>query len=119
MAFRGPRYVLYKQPSTPQSAPGWVDRFSDRICEASGVDQEGFDTGIRPIAHVGRKISVPSNPWNSAASGQLAANTSLTRLVVSLIRTAIFSNRSRMVENSPLARGCGFGMALRTISISQ
>ena len=86
---------------------GWLDRVSDRICEASGVDQEGFDTGIRPIAHVGRKISVPSNPRNSSASGQLAANASLTRLVVSLIRTAIFSNRSRMVENSPLANGCG------------
>src|ERR1700733_1233126 len=101
------------------SAPGWADRFSDHICEASGVDQQEFDTGIRPIAHVGRKISVPINPRNSAASGQLAANASLTRLVASLIRTAIFSNRSRMVENSLLARGCGFGMALRTISISQ
>jgi hypothetical protein len=36
-----------------------------------------------------------------------------------LIRTAIFSNRSRMVENTPLANGCGLGMALRTISISR
>jgi NAD(P)-dependent dehydrogenase (short-subunit alcohol dehydrogenase family) len=39
--------------------------------------------------HGGRKISVPIKPRNDAASGQLAANASLTRLVVSLIRTAI------------------------------
>jgi hypothetical protein len=45
---------------------------------------------------------VPTSPWNSAASGQLEANASPTRLAVSLIRTAIFSSRSRMVENSPL-----------------
>jgi hypothetical protein len=102
-----------------QFATGWLDRFSDYFCEASGVDQQGFGSGIRPIAHVVRKISVPIKPRNSAASGQLAANASLTRLVVSLTRTAIFSNRNRMVENSLLARGCGFGMALRTISISQ
>jgi hypothetical protein len=42
---------------------------------------------------------VPTSPRNSAASGQLEANAKLTRLAVSLIRTAIFSNRSRMVEN--------------------
>jgi hypothetical protein len=111
--------VTYRQRSWPQSARGWLDHFSDRICEASGVDQRRFDTGIRPIAHVGRKISVPINPRNSSASGQFAANASLIRLVVSLIRTAIFSNRSRMVENSLLARGCGLGIALRTISINQ
>src|SRR4029077_12230619 len=103
----------------PHSARDWLDRFSDHICEASGVDQQRFGSGIRPIAHVGRQISVPINPRNSAASGQLAANASLTRLVVSLTRTAIFSNRSRMVENSPQANDCGLGMALRTISISQ
>ena len=37
-----------------QFATGWLDRFSDYACEASGVDQEGIDTGARPIAHVGR-----------------------------------------------------------------
>jgi hypothetical protein len=41
---------------------------------------------------------VPTSPRNSAASGQLEANANLTRLAVSLIRTAILSNRSRMVE---------------------
>src|ERR1700719_4616781 len=112
MAFGGPIHVPYEQQSAPQFATGWLDRFSDRICQAPGVDREGFDTGIRPIAHVGRKISVPSNPRNSSASGQLAANASLTRLVVSLTRTAIFSNRSRMVENSPLANGCGLGIGV-------
>jgi hypothetical protein len=39
---------------------------------------------IRPIAHVGRKISVPINPRKSVAFGQLAANASRTLLVVSL-----------------------------------
>jgi hypothetical protein len=36
-----------------------------------------------------------------------------------LIRTAIFSSRSRMVENSPLANACGRGMASRSVRISQ
>ena len=53
---------------------------------------------------------MPTRPRNSAASGQLLANASRTRLAVSLIRTAIFSNRSRMVVNSPLASGCGLGV---------
>jgi len=70
--------------------------------------------GIRPIAHVGRRINVPTSPRNRAASGQWLANASRTRLAVSLICTAILNNRSRMVENSPLASGCGPGMALRT-----
>ena len=48
---------------------------------------------------------MPTRPRNSAVSGQLEANPRLIRLAVSLIRTAIFSNRSRMVENSPLASG--------------
>jgi hypothetical protein len=40
--------------------PPWLaGPLSDHICEASGVDQKGVDTRIRPIAHVGRKISVP------------------------------------------------------------
>ena len=89
------------EPVSPYTASGWLDRFSERICQASGVNQEEFDKGIRAVAHVGRKISVPTNPRNNAASGQLAANASLIRRVVSLIRTAIFSNCSRMVENSP------------------
>jgi hypothetical protein len=37
-----------------------------------------------------------------AASGQLAANATLIRRAVSLSHPAIFSSRSRMVENSPL-----------------
>jgi hypothetical protein len=49
---------VHRQPCTRQFARGWLDRFSDHICEAPEVDQEGFDTGIRPIAHVGRKISL-------------------------------------------------------------
>jgi len=74
----------------------------DRICEALKVDQARIYRGTCRIAHVGRGISAPINPRNKVASGQLAANASLIRVVVSLIHTAIFSNRSRMVENSPL-----------------
>jgi hypothetical protein len=76
-----------------------VDRISDRIGEALGVDQAKFCRGTRPATYVGRGISAPTNPRNSVASGQFAANASPIRLAVSLIRTAIFSNRSRMVEN--------------------
>jgi hypothetical protein len=110
MAFGGQTYIPYRQWPMPPFAARWLDRFSDRICDACEVDQEGIDTGIRPTAHVGRKISVPINPRNSAASGQSAENAGLTRLEVSLTRAAIFSNRSRMVENSLLASGCGLGI---------
>jgi hypothetical protein len=34
-------------------------------------------------------------------------------------RTAIFNRRSRMVQNSPLASGCGGGIASRIVRISQ
>ena len=71
------------------------------------------------MVQVGRRINVPTNPRNRAASGQLAANARLTRLAVSLIRTAIFSKRGRMVENSPRANGCGWGMASRSVRINQ
>src|SRR5271154_130990 len=101
------------------SAAGGLGRVSGHICEALEVDQTGFYRGTCPTAYVGRRISAPINPRNSAASGQLAANASLIRVVVSLIRTAIFNNRSRMVENSPLANGCMPGMASRTVNISQ
>src|SRR5271166_2487664 len=97
----------------------WLDRVSDRIWEALKVDQVGFDRGTCPAAHVGRGISAPIKPRNKAASGRFAANDSLIRLAVSLIRTAIFNNRSRIVENSPLASACGLAMASRTVSISQ
>jgi hypothetical protein len=91
------------------------------------VNRRGFGRGTRPATHVGRRINVPTRPRNSAASGQLEANAKLIRLAVSLIRTAIFSNRSTgecehspgMVENSPLASGCGWGMASRTVRTSQ
>ena len=96
-----------------------MERISDRIGEALGVDQAKFCRGTRPATYVGRGISAPTNPRNSVASGQFAANASPIRLAVSLIRTAIFSNRNRMVENSPLANGCGLGMASRTVSINQ
>ena len=60
-----------------------------------------------------------TKPWKRAASGQFAANASLIRVAVSLIRTATLSNRSRSVENSPLASGCGRGMASCIDRISQ
>jgi len=91
----------------------------NRICEALEVDRGGFYRGTRPATYVGFGINAPNMPRNKAASGQLAANASLIRLAVSPIRTAIFSNRSRMVENSPLASGYGRGIAPRTVSISQ
>jgi len=77
--------------------------------QGARVDPQRFRRGIRPTAHVGHSGSAPTKLRNSSASGQSAANASRTRLAVSLISTAIFNNRSRMVENSPLARGCGFG----------
>ena len=79
------------------------------------VDWKGFGGGIRPIVHAGWVISTPTSPRNRSASGQLEAKASLTRLAVSLIRTATFSNRSRMVANSPLARGWGFGMGRKAL----
>jgi ParB/RepB/Spo0J family partition protein len=111
--------IVQRQRSLTCFTAGGLIRILLSICEASGVDQQGFRRGIRPAAHVGRSASVPTKLRNSSASGQLAANASLTRLAVSLIRTAIFNSRSRMVENSPLASGCGLGMASRTVSISQ
>jgi hypothetical protein len=62
---------------------------------------------------------VPTSPRNSAASGQLEANASLIRFMVSLIRTAIFSNRSRIVGNAPLASGCDGGMTLGDGGVSE
>ena len=91
----------------------WLDRGVSDQCQTISVRREGLiervRRGTRPAVHVGRRIDVPISPRNNAASGQLAANASLIRLAVSLTRTAIFSNRSRMVENSPLASGCGPG----------
>jgi hypothetical protein len=59
-----------------------------------------------------RPAKTSPGPWD-------AANASRTRLAVSLIRTAIFGNRSRMVENSPLAGGWGLGIASRIVRTSQ
>src|ERR1700692_174977 len=83
------------------------------------VDRQGFGRGIRPVGYVGRRIKVPTRPRNSAASGQLLENASRTRLAFSLIRPAIFNNRSRMVENSPLASGWSLGIASRIVRTSQ
>src|ERR1039457_6717602 len=87
--------VTYIQLTCPRSAAGWLNRVLNRICEALEVDQSGFYRDTRPAAYVGRGINAPNKPRNKAASGQLAAKASLIRLAVSLIRTAIFSNRSR------------------------
>jgi len=67
--------------------------------------------GTHPVVHVGRRLSAPTRLRNNAASGQLAANASLTRLAVSLTRAAIFNKCSWSVENSPLASGRCLGMA--------
>ena len=75
--------------------------------------------GTRPAGHVGRGIIELIRSRNNSASGQFAAKASLIRLPVSLTRTAIFNRRNRIVENSPLASGSCFGMASRTIRISQ
>ena len=84
-----------------------------------GLIGRGSSGGTRPDAHAGRKAKLRIKPRNSAASGRLAANASLTRLLVSLIRTAIFSKRSRVVENSLLTNFCVPGMASCTVRISQ
>ena len=62
---------------------------------------------------------MPTSPWNSAASAQLAANAGLTRLVVTLIRTAIFSSGGYFLTNASLASGCGRGMAFLIFSLSE
>jgi hypothetical protein len=49
----------------------------------------------------------------------LAANAKQPRLAISLIRTGIFNYFNRIVENSPLAKAGGRGMASRTVRISQ
>src|SRR5664279_4831306 len=97
----------------------WLDRVSDHIWQALEVDRIQFVRGTRPGAHVGRSSRDPIRSRNSSASGQLVANANLILLAVSLIRTATFNNRSRMVENSPLASVCGFGIVSRTVNISQ
>ena len=61
----GRMYVTHREPMWPQSAvAGWT------ACQTVSVRREGLirreiGTCIPPIAHVGRKISVPSNPRNS------------------------------------------------------
>ena len=102
----GHKRVMYSQPICAHPAADWLRRVLDRICKALEVDQTWFYRSTCPTDYVGRRISAPIIPRNKAASGQFAANASLIRVVVSLIRTAIFSNRRRMVENSPLAKGC-------------
>ena len=42
-----------------------------------------------------------------------------TRVAVSVIHAPILIRRSRKVVNSAVARGCGLGMASRTLSSSQ
>jgi hypothetical protein len=98
---------------------GWLNRISGWVWQALEVEQRRIIRGMYPSGHVGRGIRYRSNPRNSTASGQFAANARRTRLAVSLIRTAIFSRRARMVENSALAKGCGLGMTSRTTRISQ
>ena len=88
--------------------PGFRPYLSD-----VGVGRDGFGGAFGPVAYVGFRADPPSSPRISAASGQSAANARLTRLAVSLIRTAIFNNRSHTVELSALANGCGCGMTLR------
>src|ERR1700685_1916274 len=93
-------------------------RFGPYLAGAGGWSARS-QWGTRPGDQLGCRISVFTKPRNSAASGQLAANASLIRVAVSLIRTATLSNRSRSVENSPLASGCCPGMASRLDRISQ
>src|ERR1017187_6426781 len=97
----------------------WLNRVSDHLCEARGVDRKEFVRGTRPTVHVGRGINEQIRSRNNSAFGQLAANANFTRVPVSRTRTATFNRRSRMVENSPLARGSCFGMASRTTRTSQ
>ena len=88
------------------ASPGWLDRISDPIWEASGVAGRKVVRGPLPRIQVGLGIrTVVTKDWNSAASGQLAAKASRTRVAVSRTRTAIFSIRARMVQKSPTARG--------------
>ena len=92
--------------SMATASPGWLDRISDPIWEASGVAGRKVVRGTLPRIQVGLGIrTVVTKDWNSAASGQLAAKASRTRVAVSRTRTAIFSIRARMEQKSPTARG--------------
>src|SRR6185312_7416266 len=59
-----------------------------------------------------------TSPVNRTASGQAAVKAMRTRVAVSVIQAPILIRPSRRVLNSAVARGCGRGMALRTINTS-
>ena len=84
---------------------GWT-AFQTISVRRWGLIERGFDGALAPALTSGAGSATRPGSRNNAASGQFAANASLIRLAVSLTRTAIFNNRSRMVENSPLASGC-------------
>ena len=109
----------YTKQTKPCSQPAGWTAFQIRTVRRRGLIRKGSSGGTRPSNHVGRGVSDLSRPQNSSASGQFAANASLIRLAVSRTGTAIFNSRSLMVENSPLANGCGLGMASRTVRTSQ
>jgi hypothetical protein len=83
------------------------------------VEGDGLVRARCPGVYPGAGRKAAANPRNNAASGQCAAKAMRTRLAVSTMRAAIFKSRARKVANSALASGCGFGMAARTVSISQ
>ena len=77
------------------------------------------ERGVCPGGHGPSSANARGRLQNRSASGQAAAKARRTRLAVSMTRAAILIRRRRKVENSAFARSRIFGMASRTVSMSQ
>ena len=106
------RNRIIQQRAVPRLRPAGWTAFQTVSGRRERLIGTGSARALAPFAHVGRRVSVPTNPRNNAASGQLEADASPTRVAVSLIRAAIFSKQSRIVENLPLAGAPGGRRAL-------
>ncbi len=71
------------------------------------------------IGTVSVVVIVMATELLSAASGQAAAKARRIRDAVSMTRAPSLRSRRRIVVNSALASACAFGIALRTVSMSQ
>src|ERR1700682_3566339 len=93
---------------------------ADRIRLRQRVGGGGWgDRGSRPVGHGPCGIRALARPRNRSASGQAAAKARRTRPAVSMTRAAILRSLSLIVGKSAVADTRGFGMASRTVRMSQ
>src|SRR5260221_14482561 len=86
----------------------------------NALEDDGGVTGdSRPMGHGPCGIRALARPRNRSASGQAAAKARRTRPAVSVTRAAILRSLSLIVVNSAVAKSRGFGMASRTVRMSQ